>query len=198
MTNYGYMRVSTKKQGSRFGLERQKDALISAGIEPQNLYSDEISGAKKNRPALDELRGIVEAGDSITCVSMDRLGRDTLDTITLIESLREKGVAVHFLKEGIDTSKNDAMTNCFIGIMACFAQLEREQMLERQEMAYESMRARGKQIGRPKSPEDKIEAAISLVNEGKSYREVSKIVGLSPAKICQEMKKHRTRLQETI
>lgn len=198
MTNYGYMRVSTKKQGSRFGLERQKDALVSAGIEPQNLYSDEISGAKKNRPALDELRGIVESGDSITCVSMDRLGRDTLDTITLIESLREKGVAVHFLKEGIDTSKNDAMTNCFIGIMACFAQLEREQMLERQEMAYESMRARGKQIGRPKSPEDKIEAAISLVNEGKSYREVSKIVGLSPAKICQEMKKHRTRQQETI
>lgn len=198
MTDYGYMRVSTKKQGSRFGLERQKDALVSAGIEPQNLYSDEISGAKKNRPALDELRGIVESGDSITCVSMDRLGRDTLDTITLIESLREKGVAVHFLKEGIDTSKNDAMTNCFIGIMACFAQLEREQMLERQEMAYESMRARGKQIGRPKSPEDKIEAAISLVNEGKSYREVSKIVGLSPAKICQEMKKHRTRLQETI
>lgn len=198
MTDYGYMRVSTKKQGSRFGLERQKDALISAGIEPQNLYSDEISGAKKNRPALDELRGIVESGDSITCVSMDRLGRDTLDTITLIESLREKGVAVHFLKEGIDTSKNDAMTNCFIGIMACFAQLEREQMLERQEMAYESMRARGKQIGRPKSPEDKIEAAISLVNEGKSYREVSKIVGLSPAKICQEMKKHRTRQQETI
>lgn len=198
MTDYGYMRVSTKKQGSRFGLERQKDALVSAGIEPQNLYSDEISGAKKNRPALDELRGIVESGDSITCVSMDRLGRDTLDTITLIESLREKDVAVHFLKEGIDTSKNDAMTNCFIGIMACFAQLEREQMLERQEMAYESMRARGKQIGRPKSPEDKIEAAISLVNEGKSYREVSKIVGLSPAKICQEMKKHRTRLQETI
>ncbi len=198
MTDYGYMRVSTKKQGSRFGLERQKDALVSARIEPQNLYSDEISGAKKNRPALDELRGIVESGDSITCVSMDRLGRDTLDTITLIESLREKGVAVHFLKEGIDTSKNDAMTNCFIGIMACFAQLEREQMLERQEMAYESMRARGKQIGRPKSPEDKIEAAISLVNEGKSYREVSKIVGLSPAKICQEMKKHRTRLQETI
>lgn len=198
MTNYGYMRVSTKKQGSRFGLERQKDALISAGIEPRNLFSDEISGAKRSRPALDELRGIVESGDSITCVSMDRLGRDTLDTITLIESLREKGVAVHFLKEGIDTSKNDAMTNCFIGIMACFAQLEREQMLERQEMAYESMRARGKQIGRPKSPEDKIEAAISLVNEGKSYREVSKIVGLSPAKICQEMKKHRTRLQETI
>lgn len=198
MTNYGYMRVSTKKQGSRFGLERQKDALVSAGIEPQNLYGDEISGAKKNRPALDELRGIVEAGDSITCVSMDRLGRDTLDTITLIESLREKGVAVHFLKEGIDTSKNDAMTNCFIGIMACFAQLEREQMLERQEMAYESMRARGKQIGRPKSPEDKIEAAISLVNEGKSYREVSKIVGLSPAKICQEMKKHRARQQEII
>lgn len=198
MTDYGYMRVSTKKQGSRFGLERQKDALVSAGIEPQNLYSDEISGAKKNRPALDELRGTVEAGDSITCVSMDRLGRDTLDTITLIESLRERGVAVHFLKEGIDTSKNDAMTNCFIGIMACFAQLEREQMLERQEMAYESMRARGKQIGRPKSPEDKIEAAISLVNEGKSYREVSKIVGLSPAKICQEMKKHRTRQQEII
>ena len=191
MTNYGYMRVSTKKQGSRFGLERQKDALISAGIEPQNIFSDEISGTKRNRPDLDELRGIAEAGDSITCVSMDRLGRDTLDTITIIESLREKGVAVHFLKERIDTSKNDAMTNCFIGIMACFAQLEREQMLERQEMAYESMRARGKKIGRPSTDSAKIETAIALVNEGKSYREVSKIVGLSPAKICLAMKEHR-------
>lgn len=192
MTDYGYMRVSTKKQGSRFGLDRQKDALIAAGIQAQNLFQDEMSGKKKNRPALDELRGVVKEGDTITCVSMDRLGRDTLDTISLIQDLREKGVAVKFLKEGIDTSRNDAMTNCFIGIMASFAQLEREQMLERQEMAYESMKARGKEIGRPKSPKSKVEAAIKLVNEGKSYREVSQIVGLSPAKICQEMKKYRT------
>lgn len=191
MTNFGYMRVSTKKQGSRFGLERQKDALLSAGIKPQNLYSDEMSGAKKNRPGLDELRGIVESGDSITCVSMDRLGRDTLDTITLIESLREKDVAVHFLKEGIDTSKNDAMTNCFIGIMACFAQLEREQMLERQEMAYESMKARGNQIGRPRIKSDTVETVIEKVNEGYSYREVAEIVKISPAKICQIMKQYR-------
>lgn len=192
MTEYGYMRVSTKKQGSRFGLDRQRDALIDAGIDPGNLVHDEISGAKKSRPGLDELRGIVEPGDTITCVSLDRLGRDTVDTITLVNDLRERGVSVHFIKEGIDTSKSDAMTNCFLGMMACFAQLEREQMLERQEMAYESMRARGKEIGRPKSPQSKVDTAIKLVTEdGMTYREASAIVGLSPAKICQEMKKYR-------
>lgn len=190
MTVYKYMRVSTKSQSSRFGLERQKHELDKVYPEAVEVI-DVISGAKKSRPGLNKLLAEVEPGDRIVCVSIDRLGRDTVDTMTLINKLREKEVYVQFLQQGIDTSKNDATTNAFIGMMSVWAQFEREFALERQEMTYETMRKDGKQIGRPGADPAKIEAAISLVNEGKSYREVSKIVGLSPAKICLAMKEHR-------
>ena len=190
MKVYKYIRVSTKAQGSRFGLDRQRHELNKAYPDAIEVV-DEISGAKKERPGLDSLLSMVESGDKIVCVSLDRLGRNTADILSLVEELRTKGVSVHLLKENIDTSNNDAFTNFFITMLSAFAQLEREQMLERQAMTKEAMKAEGKNIGRPRTDSAKIEAAITLVNEGKSYREVSEIVGICPATICKAMKQYR-------
>lgn len=192
---YKYLRVSSKKQGSRFGLDRQQHELNKLYPDAEEIV-DMISGAKKSRPGLDRLLSQVKEGDKIVCVSLDRLGRNTADTISLIEDLREKGVSVQFLKENIDTSNDDPFTNFFITMLSAFSQLEREMMLERIEMTKEAMQEQGLNIGRPSTPKAKVEAAIDLVeNKGKSYREASKIIGISPAKICQEMKKYRAMSQ---
>lgn len=189
MTAYGYMRVSTKKQGSKYGLDRQQKQLLDNGIPKENLIVDEVSGAKKHRKGLDRLLGIVESGDTVTCVSLDRLGRDVIDCLTLIEQFRNKGVGIIFLNDGIDTSKNDAMTNAFIAIASAFAQLERERMLERVEETKEAMLEQGKNIGRPPINKDKLEAGVEMYLAGKgSYREISKIVDISPAKLCLAVK----------
>lgn len=185
MTCYGYMRVSTKKQGSKWGLERQQKKLLEYGVPSMNLIADEISGTKRSRQGLDHLINIVEDGDIVVCVSLDRLGRDVADCLNLIEKFREKNVGVKFITEGIDTSNNDAMTNAFIAIASAFAQLERERMLERVEQTKEAMKEKGLSIGRPRVDDRKLETAVEMYKEGKgSYREIAKIVGISPSKIC--------------
>lgn len=193
MSDYGYMRVSTRKQGSRFGLERQKLALTDAGIQADKLISDEISGTKKSRPGLDHLKEITESGDTISCVSLDRLGRSTTDTISLIEYFRAKGVVVRFLKENLTTAENDPYSNFFITMLSAFAQLEREMTLERSEMAREAMREKGIPIqGRPKADPAKVQASIELYQAGgKSLREVSAITGISASVICRAIKEQR-------
>lgn len=189
MAIYGYMRVSTKKQGSRFGLERQQKVLKDNGVKPSNLIADEISGTKRSRKGLDHLLGVVQDEDTVKCVSMDRLGRNVIDCLELIEKFRSKGVGIEFIKEGIDTNRNDAMTNAFIAIASAFAQMERERMLERQEETFEAMREKGLQIGRPRVNQEKLDASVEMyLAGGKSYREISRITGISPAKICLEVK----------
>ena len=42
----GYARTSTKEQR----LDLQVDALRGAGVEDRHLYSDQASGARKDRP----------------------------------------------------------------------------------------------------------------------------------------------------
>lgn len=186
MTTYGYMRVSTRAQGSKYGLERQKKVLLDNGVSEEDLVSDEITGVKRSRKGLDYLLETAQEGDTIKLVSLDRLGRDTIDCLSLIEQFSNMGVGLVFIKENIDTTdKGDAMSKAFIGIASVFAQLERDRMLERQEETYEVMRENNIPIGRPRVDEDKLNTAVEMYLAGKgSYRKISKIVGISPAKIC--------------
>ena len=193
MTKYAYMRVSTKKQGSKFGLSRQQMELERVGIDPANMIHDEISGTKKSRPGLDHLKSIVKPNDTITVVSLDRLGRSTVDVINLIEEFRSQQVYVISLKENIDTSRDDAFTNFFITMLSAFSTLEREMMLERQQMAYDSMREQGIKLqGRPPVDPEKLQASVDLyLAGGKSYRDVEAITGVSASRICRAVKAYR-------
>ena len=182
---YGYMRVSSKVQGSRWGLQRQQKQLLDYGIDKKNLIHDEISGSNRSRKGLNHLLDVVCDGDTVVVVSLDRLGRNVVDCLNLIQEFRDKNVDIVFLKENINTSNNDAMTNAFIAIASAFAQLEKERMLERVEETKAAMKEKGLDIGRPRVDQDKLDAAVSMYLEGKgSYRAISKIVGISPAKIC--------------
>jgi len=64
----GYARVSTGDQN----LDLQMDALTKAGYE--RILGDHISGAKAERPGLQEALNYVRAGDTIVVWRLDRLG----------------------------------------------------------------------------------------------------------------------------
>jgi DNA invertase Pin-like site-specific DNA recombinase len=71
--NIGYARVSTKEQN----LERQIQALVSAGVDETDIYKDKASGKDFKRDKWQELtREKLIEGDTLFILSLDRMGRD--------------------------------------------------------------------------------------------------------------------------
>ena len=74
----GYARVSTKSQK----LDLQIDALKQAGCE--KIFTDIISGAKSERPNLNEMLKQLRSGDAVIVYKLDRLGRSLKDLISIV------------------------------------------------------------------------------------------------------------------
>ncbi|MGV9961225.1 recombinase family protein, partial [Rhodococcus aetherivorans] len=99
----GYARVSTTKQD----LDRQIDALTTAGVDPARIYVDRKSGATTDRPGLSALVEYARRGDVIVVHTLDRLGRTVRDTLNLIHDLHERGVGVRNLADPIRIDSAD-------------------------------------------------------------------------------------------
>ena len=69
----GYARVSTGEQN----LDLQTDALTQAGCA--KIFTDQMSGAKAERPGLQEAFSFVRTGDTLIVWRLDRLGRSLKD-----------------------------------------------------------------------------------------------------------------------
>jgi len=102
----GYARVSTADQNP----DHQTDALARAGVDPADIYLDHASGAKASRPELDKaLASANRAGDQLVITRLDRLGRSALHLVTLGAALRERGVGLRVLEQGIVANTRDGL-----------------------------------------------------------------------------------------
>lgn len=180
---FGYIRVSTVAQN----LDRQTDALTSAGIDAADIYADKLSGARASRPGLDDLLSRVRPGDSITVVSLDRLGRSALHVMTTIADLEERGIDVVSLKPG--ESFDGATGKLMRGMMALVAEWEREMNAERVAEARAARAARaaqGEQVaGRPRTATTpaNVKRVLAYRDAGNSMREIGRLTGLSSAAV---------------
>ena len=77
----GYARVSKDEQN----LDLQLDALNATGVE--RIFSDKESGAKADRKGLAETLSHLRAGDVLTVWKLDRLGRNTIQLMMLLNQL---------------------------------------------------------------------------------------------------------------
>jgi DNA invertase Pin-like site-specific DNA recombinase len=84
---HGYARVSTADQNP----DAQRDALLRAGVHPDQLYLDRTSGAKSSRPAWDGLCKALRAGDVLVATRLDRVGRSTTHLVSLLDQLAGRG-----------------------------------------------------------------------------------------------------------
>lgn len=73
----GYARVSTTDQR----LDLQLDALRRAGCE--QIFTDQLSGAKSDRPGLQSAASHLRAGDTLVVWKLDRLGRTVRQLVGL-------------------------------------------------------------------------------------------------------------------
>lgn len=143
----GYARVSTKDQN----LDMQIDDLKKIGCE--KIFTDKISGAKKDRPGLDEALNYVRKGDVLVVWKLDRAGRSLKHLIELVNLLNEQEVGFVSIKENIDTTTSTG--KLMFHIFASLAEFERDIIRERTEAGLAAARARGKVGGRPKLMDDR-------------------------------------------
>ena len=139
---YGYARVSTKDQN----LNLQLDALEKAGCD--RVFTDRISGKSRSRPGLDSLLAGIRAGDSIVVWRLDRLGRSFFDLVRIAEELRGRGANIVSMTEGFDTGT--PIGEAVYRMICIFADLERENIVERTKAGLDAARRRGVRLGRPR------------------------------------------------
>lgn len=176
----GYARVSTGHQS----LDQQLDALTAAGVSPDRIYQDKLSGtsSREQRPGLASLLDYARQGDVIVVVGIDRLGRNAAEVMATIRELRDRDIVLRSLREGIDSST--AAGRMVAGVLASLAELELELGRERREAAREARRARGQAIGRPKAL-DKSKAALArrMHTSGESASTIAATLGVSRATV---------------
>lgn len=181
--HFGYIRVSTSAQN----LDRQTDALTAAGIAVADIYSDKVSGVRQSRPGLDDLLSRVRSGDTITVVSLDRLGRSALHVLQTIADLEDREITVRSLKDGENLSGPTG--KLMRGLMALVAEWEREMNAERVAEAREARAARtaaGEQVaGRPRTARDpkNVKRVQTLAAKGLGVADIVAATGLSRASV---------------
>ena len=181
---YGYCRVSTKGQAKDGNsLEAQENALREAGAEV--IYSEAFTGTKKDRPELKKLLEALQAGDTLVVTKLDRVARSASQGMDLVDELLNKGITVNILNMG--TLDNTPTGKLIKNIFLCFAEFERDMIVERTQegkaVARERAKAEGKDFreGRPNTYSKKqIDHALKLL-ETHSYKEVEALTKISPS-----------------
>lgn len=178
---YGYVRVSSKDQCE----ERQLIALREFGIEERNIYIDKISGASFERPKYKRLIRKMKQGDALVVKSIDRLGRNYNEIQEQWRMItKEKNIDIVVLDMPLlDTrKKDDDITQVFVAdlvlqILSYVAQVERENIHQRQAEGIAAAKARGVRFGRERIvlPENFIEIKEKYLNGELSVRKAAEI-----------------------
>ena len=138
--NIAYVRVSTVEQNE----ERQIEALQGKNID--KWFTEKVSAKDTNRPELQEMLDYAREGDTIYIHSIDRLARNTIDLLQIVELLSEKKVELVSIKDNMDFNSNTG--KFMLTILGGVAELERSILKERQAEGIAIAKAKGKYKGR--------------------------------------------------
>lgn len=150
---FGYVRVSTKDQN----IDRQITALMNVGLNKEELYIDKLSGKDFNRPRYRAMVKKLKAGDVLFVKSIDRLGRDYDEIIEQWRFLtKTKDIDIVVLDFPLLDTRNhvSGITGKFLAdmvlqVLSYVAQIERENILQRQAEGIKEAKAKGVKFGRP-------------------------------------------------
>ncbi|SDO76156.1 recombinase family protein [Clostridium gasigenes] len=186
---YGYCRVSTRKQLDGYGLDVQEKE-ISEKYESAELYPEQFTGATTERPIFDEVVKKLKYGDTLVVTKLDRLARNTVEGIEIVQELFKKGVSVHVLNVGL--LENTSMGKFFLTTLFAVAEMERNTILERTQAGREIARTKaGYKEGRPKKYTlEQMDHAVGLL-EKNSYTQVEKMTQISKATLVREIRNRK-------
>lgn len=177
MTKIGYARVSTVDQH----LDLQRNALRLAGCD--RIFEDHgVSGKHEQRSGLSSMLKALRRGDVVIVWRLDRLGRSLTHLISMVESLKRRGICFISLTESIDTSS--AGGQLIFHILAALAEFEKSLIRERTLAGIAAAKARGKLLGRRPSLTDmQCKEIRAVLDSGMSLREVARNYNVHPRTI---------------
>ncbi|MCX0353373.1 recombinase family protein [Clostridium perfringens] len=186
----GYCRVSTKKQlleGN--GLEAQEKEILER-YNNAIIYKEQFTGSVIERPVLNEVLNELQSGDMLVVTKLDRLARNTVEGIEIVQELFKKEVAVHVLNIGL--LENTSMGKFFLTTLLAVAEMERNTIIERTQSGREIARTKsGYREGRPKKYEkEQLNHAMELLDTH-SYSQVEKLTGISISTLTREKRKRK-------
>jgi len=178
----GYCRVSIEKKQTT---ENQKLFILDYAHN-HKLTVDEIievsvsSRKDKKFRLIDETIAKLNEHDTLLVYSLDRLGRSTIETLSIIEEIKNKGIKLILIKDNIIVDKNDTnpMNEMMLAVLSGVASLERSYISERTKLGLARVRANGTQLGRRKGQQVK-----SIYDEHKSKISELKSLGVTNKRI---------------
>jgi len=164
------------------------------------VFIDQCSGTIPlyERPKGSQIKKLIDKG-SLTHIEVHdftRLGRSTLDCLSVYKELTEKGIRIISRNPNIrnldENGKPDPFSECLLSLIVVLGSYERSLLLERQREGINLRKKKflytGRQIGTKESPEKtlskvKSKKILSYLNKGYSYNEISNIIPCSKSTI---------------
>jgi DNA invertase Pin-like site-specific DNA recombinase len=141
MARIGYARVSTKGQND----DSQLDELAEAGCE--KVFADKgVSGKLAKRPEWDKCLAYLRSGDVLVITRLSRAARNLRHLLEVADQLRERGIDLVVIKQGIDTTTPTG--RLMFHMLAAIDEFQRELIVEGTLEGLEAARARGRTGGR--------------------------------------------------
>jgi DNA invertase Pin-like site-specific DNA recombinase len=189
-----YTRVSTNLQEYDRQVNDLETFATKQGYNVVRIFSEKISGAKKNVER-KELTAMIEfclnsQVDKVLISELSRLGRNTLEVLNAVEILNENKISLYICNLGIETltaEKDISISSkLMITMLAEFASMERTQIRQRMKSGYDNHRAKGGKVGRNKGSvksnlilKEEYKDVIIYLKQGMSLNNIVKLTGKS-------------------
>jgi DNA invertase Pin-like site-specific DNA recombinase len=188
MAKIGYMRVSTASQST----DTQWDDLLTAGVQPEHIYKDKLSGKNTKRPELKECLRSLRDGDVLVITRLSRLCRSLGDLLAIIDTLDSKGVQLQVIHQGA-VNEASASGRLLRNILGAVDEFQREIIVENTREGLAAARARGRTGGRkPGLDERKVRTVRQMRAEGSSITEIATTMKVSRATVYRHLKEGAT------
>lgn len=184
---YGYARVSTAAQ-SRDGNSLEEQVAALQKYSCHKIIEEAFSGKTMDRPKFQKLLEVLKEGDTLVVCKLDRFARTAIDGVQTVRELFERGIRVHILNMGL--IENTLTGNLILTVMLAFAEYERGMIVERTQTGKTVARMDPNfKDGRPKkfTPEQ-LQLGLMLLEQGKSYKQVKELTGISKSTLSRARK----------
>lgn len=185
MALIGLVRVSTSKQETA----RQHDALNGLCVK---VFEETVSGklAVDARPALTAALDYMRPGDMLTVQEVDRLGRNLLEGLVVLNDLFSRDIAVKVL-EGIAAGEHKERS-LILDLALALAEDRRRDIVRKTRNGLEAARARGRVGGRPRVvDDDKRRVVLARRADGESIRTIAAATKLAIGTVHSVLTEHR-------